>query len=183
MQITAAQEERIRQATEDFRKAMQIRNAMSVRVATRVTAMLRIGMVSMGVVTVILLMMLYAFTSKMDEMIVALDTMHTEFSSMAQDMTTMRTTLAGMERNISHVPAITRATIDMNGTVADMRTHVAGMQDNMGTLKRELNTVTGQVGNMNWQMRTLTPAMHHMGRDVNRMSGPMRLFNRMNPLD
>lgn len=72
MEITKHQEERIRLATEDFRKGMEIRNSMNVRVAKRVTAILRIGMVSFGVMTLILLMMLYAFTSKMDEMIVAL---------------------------------------------------------------------------------------------------------------
>jgi hypothetical protein len=115
MVITTEQEARIRQATGDFHRAMEIRNAMSVRVAKRVTAILRIGMVSLGVVTIILMMMLYAFTSKMGDMIVALNTMNTEFSSMAQDMTTMKTTLYDMEHNVAHVPAITRATADMAG--------------------------------------------------------------------
>ena len=59
MEITAAQEESLRQATEEFRKGMSIRSTMNVRVASRVTAILRIGMVSFGVVTVILLLMLY----------------------------------------------------------------------------------------------------------------------------
>ena len=106
MEITAEQEARVRQATEDFRKAMEIRNAMSVRVAKRVTAILSIGMVSLGLVTIILMMMLYAFTSKMGEMIVALNTMNTQFSSMAQDMTLMKTTLYGMDYNVAHVPAV-----------------------------------------------------------------------------
>ena len=113
MEITADQEAHIRQATEDFHRAMEIRNAMSVRVAKRVTAILRIGMVSLGLVTIILMMMLYAFTSKMGEMIVALNTMNTEFSSMAQDMTAMKTTLYDMEHNVAHVPTITGATTDI----------------------------------------------------------------------
>lgn len=183
MEITAEQEARIRQATEDFRKAMEIRNAMSVRVARRVTAILRIGMVSLGVVTIILMMMLYAFTSKMDEMIVALNTMNTEFSSMAQDMTTMKTTLYDMEHNISHVPAITRATADITGTVGIMRTGVDNMNETIGQLNNEVHATTNQVNNMTWQIRTLDPAVQHMGRDVNRMSGPMRLFNMFNPMD
>ena len=66
MEITKEQEQRLLEATEDFSRAMEIRNAMSLRVAMRVTSILRIGMVSLGVVTLILLLMLYAFTSKMD---------------------------------------------------------------------------------------------------------------------
>ncbi len=183
MEITAEHEARVRQATEDFRKAMEIRNAMSVRVAKRVTAILRIGMVSLGMVTIILMIMLYAFTSKMGEMIVALDTMNTQFSSMAQDMTTMKTTLYDMEHSVAHVPAITRATADMTGTVGNMHSSVETMQQTIGQLNNEVHVTTGQVGNMTWQIRTLDPAVQHMGRDVNRMSGPMRMFNNMNPFD
>jgi len=183
MEITAGQEQRLLRATEDFSRAMEIRNGMNIRVAKRVTAILRIGMVSLGVVTLILLMMLYAFTSKMDAMIVALGTMNVEFSSMSQDMTLMRTTLTGMERNISHVPAITQATTDITGTVDGMRVEVDGMKQIIGSLSNEVHGVTGQVGNMTWQMRGLDPAVQHMGRDVNRMSGPMRMFNIFNPMD
>lgn len=183
MEITADQEARIRQATEDFHRAMEIRNAMSVRVAKRVTAILRIGMVSLGVVTIILMMMLYAFTSKMGDMIVALNTMNTEFSSMAQDMTAIRTTLYDMDHNVAHVPAITRATADMTGTVGIMRSSVETMQQTIGRLDNEVRATSGQVGNMTWHIRTLDPAVQHMGRDVNRMSGPMRMFNIINPFD
>jgi hypothetical protein len=140
MVITTEQEARIRQATEDFHRAMEIRNAMSVRVAKRVTAILRIGMVSLGVVTIILMMMLYAFTSKMGDMIVALNTMNTEFSSMAQDMTTMKTTLYDMEHNVAHVPAITRATADMTGRMAGMSHAVNSMGYDVNEMAEPVNS-------------------------------------------
>ncbi len=183
MEITVAQEQQLLRATQDFSRAMEIRNSMSVRVARRVTAILRIGMVSLGAVTLILLMMLYAFTSKMDEMIIALNTMNEEFSSMSQDMTLMKTTLYGMERNISHVPAITQATSDITGTVGEMRAEVDNMTQAIGSLNNQTHGITSQVSNMTWQMRGLDPAVQHMGRDVNRMSGPMRMFNIFNPMD
>lgn len=183
MIVTAEQEEKIIKATEDFKVAMALRNSMNVRVATRVTAILRIGMVSFGIVTVILLLMLYAFTSKMNEMIVALNTMNREFSSMSQDMTMMRTTLGGMERNISHVPAITRATQDIGLTVGTMRSEVANMDKTIANLNYEMDGITNQVGNMTWQIRAIDPAVQHMGNDVNRMSGPMRLFNIFTPFN
>ena len=183
MDASKDQQEQLHQALEDFRVAMKLRNAMNVRVAKRVTAVLRIGMVSFGVVAVILLLMLYAFTSKMGEMIVALDTMNREFTSMSQDMTTMRTTLSSMERNISHVPEITQATSDIAETVGEMRSEVTSMQGTIGNLDYEVGGITNKVSNMNWQLRTLDPAVQHMGHDVNRMSGPMRLFNIFNPLN
>jgi len=183
MEITEDQEKLIRRATEDFIKAMDIRSATNVRVARRVTAILRIGMVSFGAVSLILLLMLYAFTSKMDEMIVALDTMNRQFSSMSDDMTLIRSTMHAMERSISYVPAITLATSDIRNTVGEMRAEVDAMKATVASLNRETYGITNQVNDMTLQMNLLDPAVQHMGRDVNRMSGPMRMFNNFNPID
>ncbi len=183
MEITVDQEERIRRATEDFRKAMEIRSSMNVRVAKRVTAILRIGMVSFGILTLILLLMLYAFTSKMDDMIVALDTMNSQFTSMSEDMSKVRSTMYIMERNIAYVPDITRATMGIGSSVAEMRTEVDSMQGTINSLNNELNGLTGQVTNITLQIRSLDPAVQHIGTDVNRITGPIRLFNDFNPFD
>jgi hypothetical protein len=183
MEITIEQEERIRQAAEDFKKAMEIRNSMSMRVARRVTAILRIGMVSFGVTALILLMMLYAFTSKMDEMIVALNTMNHQFSSMSEDMVTIKTTLYTMEHNISFVPAITQVTKGISNTVSGMNTEVGDTRRTVANLNLEITGITNQVNNMTWQIRSIDPAVQHIGRDVYRMSGPIRMFNMFNPID
>ena len=183
MELTVGQEEKFRQAAEDFSKAMEIRTSMNFRVARRVTAILRIGMVSFGVVAVILLSMLYAFTSKMDEMIVALNTMNHQFSSMSEDMSKMKVTMHAMARDISHMPAVTLATRDIRNTIGGMRIEIDGMNKTVANLNYEVYGITNQVGNMTWQMSMLDPAVRNMGRDVNRMSGPMRMFNQINPFD
>jgi hypothetical protein len=183
LEISADQEKLIRQVAEDFKKAMQIRGSMNVRVAKRVTAILRIGMVSFGIVTIILILMLYAFTSKMSEMIVVLDTMNTQFTTMSEDMAVMRVTLTKMQHNIAYVPAITHATVGIRNTVGGMRAEVDGMRGTVASVNDEVYGITNQVSNMNLQMRSLDPAVQHIGRDVYRMSGPMRLFNDFNPFD
>ena len=183
MEITVDQEERIRRATEDFRKAMEIRSSMNVRVAKRVTAILRIGMVSFGIMTLILLLMLFAFTSKMDEMIVALDTMNRQFSSMSGDMTKVKLTMYSMERNIAHVPAITQATSGINNSVGEMRAEVDVMKGTINSLNHGVNDLTTQVNSITLQIRSLDPAVQHISTDVKRMSGPIRLFNKFNPAD
>lgn len=183
MEISAQQEEWLRQATQDFRSAMETRSTMNVRVAKRVTAILRIGMVSFGLLTLILVLMLFAFTSKMDEMIVALNTMSGQFSSMSKDMTIMKTTLYSMESNVSYMPAITRATSDIRNNMGEMRTEVDDMNNTISSLNMEVLGITNQVSNMTLQMRSIDPAVQHMGRDVYRMSGPARMYKKFNPFD
>ncbi|WP_143558870.1 hypothetical protein [Solemya velum gill symbiont] len=183
MEITEQQEKQLRQATEDFSIAMEIRNAMTIRVAKRVTAILRVEMVSLSIVTIILLLMLYAFTSKMGAMIDALATMDTQFSSMSGDMTKMRTTMHNMQRNIAHVPAITQATVDISNSVSNMNGEVGGMNLTIASLNYKVYGITNHVSNMNQEFRSIDPAVQQIGRDVYRANGPMRLMNDMNPFD
>jgi methyl-accepting chemotaxis protein len=140
-------------------------------------------MVSFGLLTLILVLMLFAFTSKMDEMIAALHTMSGQFSSMSKNMTIMRTTLHSMESNVSYMPVITRATSDIRNNMAEMRTEVDNMSETMSSLNIEVLGITGQVNNMTMQIRLIDPAVQHIGRDVYRMSGPARMVNKFNPFD
>ena len=65
----------------------------------------------------------------MGEMIVALNTMSGQFSSMSRDMTIMNTTLYSMENNVAYMPTITRATSDIRNHMSEMRTEVDDMKE------------------------------------------------------
>jgi uncharacterized protein YoxC len=109
--------------------------------------------------------------------------MNRQFFSMSGDMATMRSTLHGMEQNIAHVPVITDATMGIRGSVSSMRTDVTAMNGTIASLNREVHGITSQVHGMNREFRSIDPAIQYMGRDVYRMSGPMRMFNDLNPFD
>ena len=93
MKFTEQQHAEVRQAITDFRRGMEIRSSLNLRVAKRVTLMLRTGIVSMGLITIILLVMLIAFNNKLVEMSNVLDTMNQKFSSMSKDMGQMQTVI------------------------------------------------------------------------------------------
>ena len=58
MDITENEAAQMRQAVVDFKKAMELRSELNLRVARRVTSILRVGMFSFAVVTVLLVVML-----------------------------------------------------------------------------------------------------------------------------
>ncbi|HEY9163267.1 MAG TPA: hypothetical protein VIN57_01560, partial [Magnetovibrio sp.] len=63
-----SQTEEVRQAIADFKRAMELRGELNLRVGRRVTAILRTGMLSFAVVTIIMVGMLIAFTSRVTDM-------------------------------------------------------------------------------------------------------------------
>ena len=106
VELTEEQHIEIRQAVAYFRRGMEIRSGLNLRIAKRVTLMLRTGIVSMGVITVIMVVTLMAFNNKLVEMNTVLDTMNQKFGSMSADMGQMQVVIKQMDRYITYLPAI-----------------------------------------------------------------------------
>ena len=183
MVLSKEEERQIRQAFADFNQAVAIRNRMNVRVAKRVTAILRTGMVSFGVITVILLLMLQAFNSRMDGMIVALHTMNNQFSDMSEDMEIMKQTMDTMNGSISYVPVIVTTTMDMQATVTGMRKEVGRMEKNVLNINQDIKSIGVELDQITRHVSSLDLSVRRIGGDVYRISGPMRMFNKFNPAD
>jgi predicted metalloprotease len=90
MQLTEEQHTKICQVVADFRRGMEIRSNLNLRVARRVTQILRTGILGLGTITVILVVMLIAFNMKLVEMSAVLQTMNQKFSSMSKNMAKMQ---------------------------------------------------------------------------------------------
>jgi len=120
--LKEAQHAEIRQAVADFRLGMEIRSSLNLRVARRVTVILRTGIIGMGVITAVLLVMLIAFNNKLVEMNGVLATMNNKFSSMSKDMGEMQHVLIQMDRNVAYLPAIVGETDNIRDVIAFPKT-------------------------------------------------------------
>lgn len=181
MNLTEEQSEAIQQAIADFRKGMEIRSGLNLRVAKRVTIMLRTGIVGMGALTVILVVMLMAFNDNLVEMNRVLDTMNKKFGSMSSDMGQIQLVLKKMDRNISYVPGIVGETSNMTEIVRVMRGDIATISGSVIDLQVNLTDITGNVDHMTQSFRGLDGTMQHLGVDVNKISRPSKFFNKMMP--
>ena len=121
MQLTEEQHTKSCQAVADFRRGMEIRGNLNLRVARRVTQILRTGILGLGTITVILVVMLIAFNVKLVEMSAVLDTMNQKFSSMSNNMGEIQVVLESMDRNVSYLPGIAEQTGTIQGTVERLR--------------------------------------------------------------
>jgi uncharacterized protein YoxC len=182
MSLTPEQHLAIRQAAADFKRSMEIRSSLNLRVARRVTAILRIGMISFAVIAVLMIAMIGAFTSKMGDMMVALDTMNRQFTSMAGNMRQMRHTMDTMNTHISLLPIIASETSLMTVTVGSLEGTVSTMSGEVGTINQGIGNITQDVGQMTGTFRVLEPTVQGIGRNVNQMSKPMKMFQQMMPM-
>lgn len=181
MNLTQEQHEALRQSVAHFRDAMDVRSRLNLRVAMRVTAILRVGMISLGVVAIIFLFLLFVLTSKITYMIDVIDTMNTQFTSMSKDMGEMRGVIVQMDQYMSTMPVIVQEVGAMQGSVSTLNGHISEIATRMQTIDKGLTRITQHVGNMTGTFRVMDGSVNRIDQDVHRMSRPMKLFNSLSP--
>lgn len=181
MDLSEKQAEDVRKAVADFKRAMELRGELNLRVARRVTSILRAGMFSFGVIAVILVGMLIAFTSRVSDMIVVLDTMRVQFSAMSADMQKMRTVVARMDQDMQSFPIVAGELNTMRSTVTEMNANMISMSDKVTGVEHKMRSITANVGQMNQSFRYLEPSVRGLGGNINSASEPMKNFNSFFP--
>lgn len=181
MSLTLEQHETLRQAVVHFKEAMDVRSRLNLRVAIRVTSILRVGMISLGVVAVIFLFLLLVLTSKITYMIDVIDTMNSQFTSMSKDMGEMRRVIVQMDQHMATMPTIVQEVDGMKGTVSSLNGHIGTIATKMQAIDKGLANITTHVGNMTATFRVMDGSVNRIGQDVNRISRPMKLFNTFSP--
>ncbi len=171
----------VTRALDDFFRAMDLRTARNVRVGKRVTAMLRVGVVSLVFLGLLMAGMIWAFTDRVAVMIEVLGTMRTEFSGMADNMTKMHRILGALEQDMASFSAVTDEVDVMRSTVSEMRGEVQEIAGRMAMMKGDVNLVSVHVADMNQSFRLLGPSVSGIGAKVDRGAGPMKTFYDMFP--
>lgn len=181
MDLTEEQHERLRQGALDFKRAMEVRSGLNLRVAIRVTAMLRVGMVSLAVIAATFFLILLTLNSRMTFMLETMGTMNQQFMSMTKDMHAMREAVVQMDQSVSKLPVIVDEVGIMRGAVANLNQDIVAIAGSMGRIQGNMQRVTQNVDNMTSSFRVLDPNVQGIGMGVNRIARPMKFFNSVSP--
>ncbi|MBF0097595.1 MAG: hypothetical protein HQM04_13840 [Magnetococcales bacterium] len=172
----------VQKAVGDFKEAMKIRSGLNLRVAVRVTTILRTGMISLAVVAIVFLLLLALVSSKLEFMIGVMDTMNSQFSSMAKDMAVMRQVIEQMDAHMASLPVIVNEVGQMHGSVAALNTDIQVIAKKMHQIEQNLGGITTSVDAMNTTFQGMDMTVRGIDYNVHRMARPMKLFNNIVPL-
>lgn len=176
-----SQEEKIEKKVKSFRRAMALRGELNLRVAKRVTTMLRGGMFSFAVIGLLLMVLLHQVTAQIVFMIEAMNTMNSHFTAMTENMKTMRTTMSAMEENVHEMPVIVKEIQSMTQSIQQMSTDILSVSAHMESLEKSMEKMTGNVVNMTRSFGVMDNTVTGIGSGVGRIAGPMHRFNRVTP--
>jgi hypothetical protein len=178
---TDAERKALERALEDFSEAMALRTERNVRVAKRVTVMLRTWMLGMVLFGVLMAAMIWAFTDRVRVMIDVLGTMRVEFGEMSDNMAHMRGTLARLEQDMAAFSVVTGQMQVTRETVSALNREVRTMASRTAVMSVDTDLITKNVYQMNQSFRLLTPAVARIGVSVDQGAAPARTFNDLFP--
>jgi hypothetical protein len=182
MDIDPADQQRLEEIAVKFRQILDQRFEMQLRVARRTTAIIRIGMISLGVMAVSMLFLVLTLTYQMTPMIAAVQTMNAHFTNISNNMVTMRDAIQEMDGNVAHMPAMATEMAQMQQSVREMTGSMDTLAQRMRNLDGNMAGITTSVGRMTSTFAVMNQTVSGMNYDVNRMSGPMKTFNSVMPL-
>ncbi|MEY3219577.1 MAG: hypothetical protein RIT27_934 [Pseudomonadota bacterium] len=164
-------------ALQKFNHTLELRNQMHIRVAMRVTSIIRVGMISIGGLVVAMFLLVLLLLWKFQDMVGAMTTMNQHFSLMSEDMSKMREMILKMDQSMQPMPTITHRVQTMDQSVAAMNQNMDLIAAKMTNMDYTMQQMRANVMRMTTTFSGMDQAVYGIGRDVNVMSKPMKDFN------
>jgi len=172
-----------RAAMHEFKLAMQLRDEFSLRIGKRTTQIIRFSMLGMLLLMIALFYLIYILTNNLNQITThmasistRMDGMHQHFGQVVSNMHTMQYNMAGIGSTMQAMQQ------DIHG-VARIDDHMLAIQNDtqhislaIQSMQIDVNNMDSHISNMSGHFGSLNQKMGHMGRDVNRLSAPMRWF-------
>ena len=181
MPIAPEDQARIEEIAAGFKHILDQQFAMHLRVARRTTSVVRFGMISLAVVGVSLFLLLLTLAYQIQPMIGAVNTMNGHFTHISRNMGVMKEAILEMESNISPLPLMVGEMSRMRGSVRELTGSTNSLSVRIENLDTNMASITQSVTRMTSSFALINQTVGVMGADVNRISGPMRVFNSMTP--
>lgn len=174
----------------DFRESMEMSREMSIRIGSRTTQIIRMGMLSVFILGAVMTYLITTLagdfgrmTENMDAMSGYMKNMNNSFSDVSGRLAHMDLTLTGMNQSVYVLPEINktmsllgRSTYQMSSDMHTMVVDVSEMQTDVSSMSGNLDTMDKKVGGMNNAVNDMTGSMRRMNGEMRQMSRPMDFF-------
>ena len=173
----------VERSLDDFRKGMEYREQLSIRIGRRTTQIIRFGMTGMAILGLALFYLIFILTkdfsnitTHMTEMSGYMHNMEKNFTTVAGTITQVHETLLVLNDSITVMPAL-------NSSVANMDSNLGVLSTDLHAMVEQIQYMNGNVTSMAGNMQILNNQFTDMNRTVGAMSGnvhdmakPMKMF-------
>lgn len=162
-----------------FRQTMRKNREFNIRVAKRVTLIIRLGMILLAVTALGVTLLVYNLARQFDGIMLAVTAMHHDMVSMRGDMAHMERAMFGIERSVSQMPLIEQQMAQIHTSMVSVDRQMEGITVATEGVGGDMRPVLNAVDRMQASFVRLDRSVYRIGREMETITTPLRPFNQM----
>jgi archaellum component FlaC len=187
----------VESAMREFHEAMKLREALSIRIGTRTTQIIRFGMIGMVLLMALMFHLILTLTSNLnditDRMISIADDINNmnknvtkvsdnvkvigqNFIVVSDDLKAMRLSVDGMHEHIQLMDTMSSTMVNMKDSMLMMSSDMKDMNNHLADVQNGIGRMSTDMANLSYQLTNLTGQVGGMEHNVDRMVRPLRMI-------
>ena len=173
----------VAQAMDDFRKGMECREQLSIRIGRRTTQIIRFGMTGLSILGLVLFYLIFILTkdfsritTHMTDMSGYMNSMERQFASVAGSISEVERTLLLVNENIAVMPALDSSVRNMDANLAGLNTDLHAMVEQIQYMNGNVAGMSSSIQVMNNQINSMNMTIGNMGENIRQLAKPMKAF-------
>lgn len=167
----------------EFRKGMEAREQLSIRIGRRTTQIIRFGMTGMTILGLALFFLIFiltkdfaTITDEMELMSGYMASMDSNFTAVATNISQVQKTLVVLNDNITVMPKMYQAVANMDTSLVTLSGDLTAMVEQIYTMNGSVSAMTANMQLLNKQFTDMNITVGHMAGNVRQMSKPMKML-------
>ena len=173
----------VERSLDDFRKGMEYREQLSIRIGRRTTQIIRFGMTGMAILGLALFYLIFILTKdfsnitiRMTEMSGYMHNMEKNFTTVAGTITRVQETLLVINDSITVMPALNNSVSNMDNNLGSLSTDLHAMVEQIQYMNGNVTSMAGNMHILNNQFTDMNRTVGAMSGNVHDMAKPMKMF-------
>jgi hypothetical protein len=175
--------EMVERSLDDFRKGMEYREQLSIRIGRRTTQIIRFGMTGMAILGLALFYLIFILTKDFSNITTQMTAisgymlnMDESFTTVAGTITRVHETLTVMNDSITVMPDLNVSVDSMDSNLGTLSTDLHSMVEQIHFMNGNVSGMTGSMQLLNNQFTDMNRTVDYMSGNVNQMAKPMKIF-------
>ncbi|MEN8205881.1 MAG: hypothetical protein ABFS24_07700 [Pseudomonadota bacterium] len=173
----------VERALDDFRRGMDSREKLSIRIGRRTTQIIRFGMTGMAILGLALFYLIFILTkdfsnitTHMTEMSGYMHNMEKNFTTVAGTIARVHETLLVINDSITVMPALNSSVGNMDNNLGTLSTDLHAMVEQVQFMNGNVSSMAGNMQILNNQFTDMNRTVGSMSGNMHQMAKPMKAF-------
>ncbi len=168
-------------AVEKLNRVIRVLGEQNFHLEQRLATLYRFFFIAFSLLVISLSFLVIILAKQMPQITHAIAKMNGYFATVSNEMSRVDRSMQVMEENMDSMPSIISNVDRIHGDMAYLSSDIGKMSMTMDNMDDNMGWMTTNLADMRHSFGIMDHTVYGMGRSVNQMSTPMRMFNWMIP--